>query len=107
MGHKGFPKSTSDGKIYSNPTPSLILIMSTSTSAPSNVQLTPEAQAFFEHILDQKLKEVTNKTLESKQFTERISLYFHKFHYYSLKININEIQREKQYISTLFYLNQL
>ncbi len=31
--------------------------MSTSTSAPSNVQLTPEAQAFFEYILDQKLKE--------------------------------------------------
>lgn len=57
MGHKRFAKSASDGKTYSNPTPSLILIMSTSTSAPSDVQLTPEAQAFFEHILNQKLKE--------------------------------------------------
>ena len=31
--------------------------MSTSSSAPSNVHLTPEAQALFEHVLDQKLKE--------------------------------------------------
>jgi len=35
----------------------MTVIISTITSALSNVQLTPEAQALSEHVLDQKLKE--------------------------------------------------
>jgi len=31
--------------------------------------------------------------LEGTQFTEKISLYYYKFHYYSLEMNIDEIQR--------------
>ena len=45
--------------------------------------------------------------LQKAQFTERISLYYYKFHYYSLKMNIDEIQRKKKCISTFFYLNKL
>ena len=44
--------------------------MSTSSSAPSNVQLTPEAQALFEHILDQKLKERDKYYLRQLQARE-------------------------------------
>jgi len=44
--------------------------MSTSTSAPSNAQLTPEVQAFFEHVLDQKLKERDEYYLRQIQVRE-------------------------------------
>src|SRR5258708_4214651 len=55
MRHKRFVKSTNYCKTHSNH-PS-ILIMSSSISTLSDLQLTPEIQTFFEQLWNQKLKE--------------------------------------------------
>jgi len=58
--------------------------MSTSEPAPSNIQLTPEVQALFERILDQKLK-------------ERDEYYLHQMQTHEEEAEARRVQHEAQF----------